>query len=104
MANRIIDLGLRSEGTSKLDVILLALETIAQRDTVLKERWTTATRKAGGIFTSDNIMLVAAMHRQLEEYQTTASACNCHAAVYGAPCYHRAYVLLCIRHAEANAK
>ena len=104
MANRIIDLGLRSEGVSKLEVILLALETIARRDSVLKERWTTATRKAGNVFTSDNVMLVAAMHSQLEQYETTASDCECPAALYGAPCYHRAYVLLCIRHAEANAK
>lgn len=99
-----IDLrNLRHSSVSKFDIVLIALDTIEQRNTTFKERWLQATRKAGAVFTSTDTLLVASMHARMEQYNTTANSCDCEAAYYGAPCYHRAYALLGIRYAEANS-
>ena len=101
---RKIDLrNLQTEKVSKLDIVLKALDTIEQRNSLFKERWAQATRKAGHVFTSTDGLLIASMHHQLEKYQTSANDCTCEASQFGKPCYHRAYVLLGIRYAEANA-
>lgn len=99
-----IDLSnLRHQSVSKLDIVLIAINTIEERNSQFRDRWVQATRKAGAVFTSNDVMLQASMHARMEQYNTTASSCDCEAAYYGAPCYHRAYVLLNIRYNEANA-
>lgn len=103
-----IDLSnLRHSSVSKFDIVLSALNTIEKRNGPFKERWLQATRKAGAVFTSTDTMLQASLAHAMRPtdmggYNTTATSCGCEAAYYGAPCYHRAYVLLGIRYAEAN--
>ncbi|MFN9109558.1 MAG: SWIM zinc finger family protein [Bacteroidota bacterium] len=101
---RRIDLrNLQVEKVSKLNVVLRALNVIEERNSPFKERWMQATRKAGHIFTSNDGLLIASMHHQIEKYDSSANSCTCESSQFGKPCYHRAYILLGIRYAEANA-
>jgi hypothetical protein len=94
--------GLQQEKVNANDVLQNAINAIQKTETKYKDRWLQAVRKAGQIFVSNDQILIADMHRKLNTYQTSATSCNCTAAHSNNPCYHRAYVLLRMRYAEAN--
>jgi hypothetical protein len=102
MMGRKIKLNLRTETVSKMDVIIAALNRIDDRNPPHAERWKNATRKAGHIFTSNDVFLMSAMHDRMAQYQTTEHSCECEAFQVGMPCYHRAYLMLSLRYAQAN--
>jgi len=94
--------GLKKEKVSAEEVLQIAVDAINKLDNKYRERWMQATKKAGYIFTSNDQILISDMHRKLDTYQTTATECNCTAAHSNNPCYHRSYILLRMRYAEAN--
>lgn len=94
--------GLKKEKVSAEEIFQIAIDAINKLDNKYRERWMQATKKAGYIFISNDQILISDMHRKLDTYQTTATECNCTAAHSNNPCYHRSYILLRMRYAEAN--
>ena len=101
MAKSVIK-GLQKEKVSATEILKNAIDALSQSDNRYRDRWLQAVNKAGQIFVSHDQILLSDMHRKLDTYQTTAMSCECTAAHSNNPCYHRAYVLLRMRYAEAN--
>lgn len=95
--------GLLTEKVTSEQILQQAIDAIQKTESKYKDRWLQAVRKAGQIFQSNDQILISDMHRKLETYATSATTCECTAAHSNNPCYHRAYVLLRLRYAEANA-
>lgn len=89
---------------SKQAIVNYALKTVQNSDNQYKERWLKAIETASGFFLSSDQMVSYDVHTRIEQYQTTIHTCGCKAATTGNPCYHRAYVLLQLRHAEVNGE
>jgi hypothetical protein len=87
---------------SPQEIIMQAMNTLDERNGPLKNEWKNAVRKAGKYFTSSNPLDWKFIHNQLELYNSGATSCSCPANLYHNPCYHRAFVLLQLRYAEAN--
>ncbi len=100
---RIAIKGLQTEKITSEEILQRAIDAIHKTEGKYKERWLQAVNKAGQILQSNDQILISDMHRKLETYSTTATTCECTAAHSNNPCYHRAYVLLRLRYAEANA-
>lgn len=100
-----IKISLPTSKVSPFEVVLMALDAIDTKpfSPELAERWKNATRKAGKVFTSNDIIMMSAMHDKLQEYSTTEHTCECEAGLHNNPCYHRAYLLLQLRYAKLNS-
>jgi hypothetical protein len=93
---------LNAAKVSPEEIVERALKKVEAGNNRYKNRWLPAITKASVIFTSNDTITISDMHDRLEKYQTTQNECNCTAAMNNNPCYHRAYVLLRLRFAEAN--
>ena len=93
---------LNASKVSPEEIVERALKKVEAGNNRYKSRWLPAITKASVIFTSNDSIMIADMHDRLEKYQTTQNECSCTAAMNNNPCYHRAYVLLRLRFAEAN--
>jgi hypothetical protein len=93
---------LNAAKVSPEEIVERALKKVEAGNNRYKKQWLTAITKASVAFTSNDAITISDMHNRLKKYQTYQNTCNCKAAMNNNPCYHRAYVLLRLRFAEAN--